>query len=132
MGGIFMSGNFFVLNFKKMSFYLVIIIMLIILGVVASNMKNIVIETANQKRLLPVYSVETSEKKVALTFDCAWGADDIPQIIERLNKNNVKATFFTVGDWVTKNPEAVKKLSEAGMEIRQSYFKSCACGRDVI
>ena len=56
----------------------------------------------------------------------------IPQIIERLNKNNVKATFFTVGDWVTKNPEAVKKLSEAGMEIRQSYFKSCACGRDVI
>ena len=78
---------------------------------------NHAIEVAAQNRLLPIYSVETSDKKVALTFDCAWGADDIEQIIEVLGKKNVSATFFTVGTWVDKYNEQVKKLAEAGHEI---------------
>ena len=32
--------------------------------------------TEEGKRLLPIYCVETDEKKVAVTFDAAWGADD--------------------------------------------------------
>jgi peptidoglycan/xylan/chitin deacetylase (PgdA/CDA1 family) len=32
-------------------------------------------------------------------------------------KYNVKATFFVVGDWVTKYPESVKALSDAGHEV---------------
>jgi peptidoglycan/xylan/chitin deacetylase (PgdA/CDA1 family) len=34
-----------------------------------------------------------------------------------LNKYNVKATFFLVGQWVDKYPESVKALADAGMEI---------------
>ncbi len=30
---------------------------------------------------LPIYSVDYPDKVVAITFDCAWGADDIPQIL---------------------------------------------------
>ena len=45
------------------------------------------------------------------------GADDISSIIQTLETNAVEATFFTVGDWVKKYPEAVSSLSEAGMEI---------------
>lgn len=70
------------------------------------------------KKLLPIYCVDTKgEKKVALTFDAAWGADDTDQIIETLNKYNVKATFFMVGDWARKYPDAVKKFQEAGHDI---------------
>ena len=78
---------------------------------------NHAIEVAAQNRLLPIYSVETNDKKVAITFDCAWGADDIDKIIEVLEKKNVSATFFTVGTWVDKYNEQVKKLAEAGHEI---------------
>lgn len=85
-------------------------------------MINNIIETSVQRRLLPIYSVETSEKKVALTFDCAWGADDIPAIIEVLNKNNVNATFFVVGSWVKKYPESVELLHNSDMNIRKSYI----------
>ena len=46
------------------------------------------------------------------------GADDISTIIETLETNEAEATFFTVGDWVKKYPDAVKALNEAGMEIR--------------
>ncbi len=27
----------------------------------------------NTPRLVPIYSVETEEKKIAISFDCAWG-----------------------------------------------------------
>lgn len=45
------------------------------------------------------------------------GADDIQDIINTLEENNVKATFFAVGDWIKKFPESVKALSDSGMEI---------------
>ena len=45
-------------------------------------------------RLLPIYSVETPDKKAAVTFNCAWGAEDIPEILAVLEKYEAKATFF--------------------------------------
>lgn len=71
---------------------------------------------------LPIYAVDTNEKKVALTINCAWNADDVDKIIEVLNKCNIKVTFFMVGDWVEKYPEAVKKIHEAGHEIGNHSF----------
>ena len=50
-------------------------------------------------------------------MNCAWNADDIDSILDTLNKCNVKITFFIVGDWADKYPEAVKKISENGHEI---------------
>lgn len=46
-----------------------------------------------------------------------WNADDIDLILETLDKTNTKITFFMVGDWVDKYPEAVKKINDAGHEI---------------
>ncbi len=68
-------------------------------------------------RLLPIYSVETPDKKVAVTFNCAWEADDIPQILEILSEYNAEATFFVLGQWAKDNPSAVKMIAEAGHEI---------------
>lgn len=68
-------------------------------------------------RLLPIYSVHMQDKKVALTFDCAWGAEDIPEILEILESNQVKASFFLVGDWVREHPEAAKLIADAGHDI---------------
>ena len=69
------------------------------------------------KRLIPIYSVDTDEKKVALSFDAAWGADGTDTLFEILAKHNVKATFFLVGDWVRKYPEEVKRIASGGHDI---------------
>lgn len=55
------------------------------------------------------------------------GAEDIPSILETLEMNEIEATFFTVGDWVKKYSDVVKKLSDAGMEIRKSFLFTCSC-----
>lgn len=69
------------------------------------------------KRLLPVYSVDRSDKKIAVTFDCAWGDEFTEGILETTLRYNVKCTFFAVSFWVEKYPEHVKKLSDSGVEI---------------
>ena len=69
------------------------------------------------KRLLPIYCVETGEKKVAVTFDAAWGADDTERLIEILKNHNAKATFFVVGEWAEKYPDSVKAFYASGHEI---------------
>lgn len=76
-----------------------------------------ILEVNGANRLIPIYSVETDQKEVAITFDCAWGANDISNIVDTLKANEAEATFFVVGDWVTKYPEATKVLSDNNMEI---------------
>ena len=68
-------------------------------------------------RIVPIYSVETNEKKVALTFDAAWGSDKTLKIVDTLTNAGVKGTFFLVGFWVEEYPEMVKALSDANIEI---------------
>ena len=72
---------------------------------------------SNSIRQLPIYSVATNEKKIAITFDAAWSAEDTDELIEILKKHKAKATIFAVGDWVDKNPEAVKKFHKSGHEM---------------
>lgn len=72
---------------------------------------------AANARKLPIYSVETSEKKVALSFDAAWGADDTDELLRILKEHDVKATFFLCGYWVDKYPDEVKKIYADGHDI---------------
>ena len=111
---------FYVFNKQKIYTYLVSIITVVILFCIAGTLRNnneaIQTSSVNDK-LLPIYNVQTEEKKVAFTMNCAWNADDIDQILEVLKQNDTKITFFMVGNWIDKFPEAVKKIYEAGHEI---------------
>ena len=81
-----------------------------------------VVQTATISKQLPIYSVKTEEAKVSLTINCAWNADDIDKILETLGKEQVKVTFFMVGDWIEKNNEAAKKIYEAGHELANHSY----------
>lgn len=68
-------------------------------------------------RELPIYCVETDEKKVALSFDAAWGNEDTEKILEILKKHKVHVTFFMTGGWVESYPDDVKAIKEAGHDL---------------
>ena len=74
-------------------------------------------QTVAKKRALPIYSVEREEKIISISFDCAWGVDYTDKLIEIMDKNGVKCTFFAVQFWVEKYPEYAKKIVEAGHEL---------------
>ncbi len=68
-------------------------------------------------RKLPIYSVETEQKKVAISFDCAWGVDYTDTLLDIMENEGVKCTFFMVEFWTKKYPEFVKKIDQKGHEI---------------
>lgn len=80
------------------------------------------IETSAAKKQLPIYSVQTEEKKISLTINCAWNAEDVDKILETLDKHQVKVTFFMVGDWIEKNEEAARKIYQAGHELANHSY----------
>lgn len=77
------------------------------------------IETVSQtQKKLPIYCVDTKgEKKVAITFDSAWGDEDTGEILTTLKDHEVRATFFMVGDWIRKYPDLVKRISDEGHDV---------------
>lgn len=73
--------------------------------------------SGNAGRKLPIYSVETKEPVVAVTFDSAWGTEDFDEILRILGKHEVKAAFFMTGGFIGEHPEAVQKLAAAGHDL---------------
>lgn len=111
---------FVIFNKQKIYTYLISIVTVILLFCIAGTITNgneAISTSSTNEKLLPIYNVKTEEKKVALTMNCAWNANDIDSILKILEENNVKITFFMVGDWIEKYPEEVKKIYEAGHEI---------------
>lgn len=84
-------------------------------GVLQPDVMDVI--SGNVTRKIPVYNVDRDDNKVALTFDAAWGGDKTQDILNILEKYDVKATFFLVGFWIDKFPELVKKIDESGCEI---------------
>ena len=108
---------FLIFSKEKIQTYLVSILTVAILIVVANKGNIMTITTNSNDRKLPIYDVQTEQKKIAFTMNCAWNDSDIDQILEVLKNNDVQITFFMVGNWVDKYPGSVKKISEAGHEI---------------
>lgn len=71
----------------------------------------------NFNRKVPIYCVQTEEKRIAISFDAAWGADRTDEILAILEEYEIKTTFFLVSFWVEKYPEVAARIIAAGHEI---------------
>ncbi|MDY5869112.1 MAG: polysaccharide deacetylase family protein [Lachnospiraceae bacterium] len=86
-------------------------------GVLTVTGANVTVSNSVNGRQLPIYCVDTAEKKIALTFDAAWGNEDTAQILEILKKHDVRVTFFMTGGWVESYPDDVKAILAAGHDL---------------
>ena len=77
----------------------------------------VMVSTTQGSRELPIYCVQTDQKKIALTFDAAWGNEDTADLLSILARNQIHATFFLTGSWVDAYPDDVKAIAAAGHDI---------------
>lgn len=109
--------RFLVLKKHTLNFAFLMIFACVILSLNFGENKAASVFFGDNLRKVPIYSVETSEKRVALSFDAAWGADKTQGIIDILKEYKVNATFFLVGFWVEDYPSEAKAIANAGFEI---------------
>lgn len=106
--------NFYVIKLKHVIFTALVLFAAFVIG--ASIPKAVSVFNVNGREI-PIYSVERDDTKIAVTFDCAWNDEDVDAILKTLDEYNCRATFFVVGTWAEKYPDALRKISEAGHEI---------------
>ncbi len=73
---------------------------------------------ASDSKKLPIYCVECEKKRIAISFDAAWGNESTKTLLDILKKYDVPATFFVVGTWVDKYPESVREIASSGNEVQ--------------
>lgn len=103
-------------KFKKTAIIIVSAVFIFLLSFYV-NILGVPVGATYKNKKLPIYAVDTTENKVAISFDAAWGADKTKDIIKMCNAYNVKATFFLVGFWVEAYPDMVKEIYNNGFEI---------------
>lgn len=99
--------------------YMIGILLLLIAAYIlfGSSISFLPTNTTVGNRELPVYCVDTTEKKVALSFDAAWGNEDTKDILATLAKYNIHVTFFMTGGWIESYPDDVKAIAAAGHDL---------------
>jgi len=124
----------YVLSTRRLLIFLLILASAV-LAISALTTDSRLMSVFAEKREIPIYSVDTEEKLAAITFDCAWGADDIPQILDTLKEADVKATFFMVGQWAEKNQEIVRMIAQEGHDTANhsySHFRMGTLNKEMI
>jgi len=117
------------ISIRKIKWLLLILpVCVILIAVLTGLLGNKAIGAYSQDKVIPIYSVDNNDKKVAITFDCAWGADDIPEILSVLKKEDVKATFFIVGNWADKYLKIVKMISDEGHDVANHGYSHLRMG----
>lgn len=66
------------------------------------------------KKYNAAYLGNTEEKVLYLTFDAGYENGCTEKILDTLKRHNVKAAFFLVGNYIQKNADLVRRMTEEG------------------
>lgn len=109
--------SFVVVKSRSIKIVLAMLAVIVLLTVSFGGVQLAEVFFGYSTRKVPIYSVQTDKKQVAISFDAAWGADKTSSIVEILQEYGVNATFFLVGFWVDEHEDEVRMISESGIEI---------------
>lgn len=85
------------------------------------NAASIDLKNKNAKYKL-IYKIDTTSKKIALTFD-DWGSEKtVNKILDILKKESVKATFFLRAKGVEANPNLARAIVEEGHNVANHTY----------
>lgn len=103
------------------------IILVVLLVIESYYLPETSMNVSNEVTEPPIFKVNKEEKIASITFDINWAEkDNLENILNILDKYNVKATFFIMGGWVNYSEENVTKLksiNERGHEIGGHSYK---------
>lgn len=70
----------------------------------------------------PIYRGNAEKPMVSFMINVAWGNEFIIPILDTLDAEKVKATFFLDGSWLSKNEELAKEIQKRGHELSNHAY----------
>lgn len=70
----------------------------------------------------PIYKGNPHKPMVSFMINVAWGNQYIPTILQTLAAENVKATFFLDGSWLSKNKSTAQEILDQGHELSNHAY----------
>lgn len=70
----------------------------------------------------PIYRGNPSKPMVSLMINVAWGNQYIVPMLDILDEEHVKVTFFLDGSWLSKNPELATEMLKRGHEMENHAY----------
>lgn len=71
---------------------------------------------------VPIYRGNPEKPMASFMINVAWGNEYIVPILNTLDQEKVKATFFLDGSWLKKNPELAKEIQKRGHELSNHAY----------
>lgn len=99
-----------------------VIICLVIISVFSFSFAGDMFVLANAEIDKPIFKGNEQKNNVSLMFNVYQGTEYIDGILNVLDKNGVKATFFVGGTWVSKNTDVFQKIVDSKNEIGNHGF----------
>ena len=69
------------------------------------------------KKYHAAYMDPTDEKVIYLTFDAGYENGNTPRILDALKKHQAPATFFVVGNFISDNPDLIRRMVSEGHTV---------------
>lgn len=63
------------------------------------------------------YASDTDQKIIYLTFDAGYENGNTPRILDALKKHQAPATFFVVGNFISDNPDLIRRMVSEGHTV---------------
>ncbi|GAS81072.1 polysaccharide deacetylase family protein [Paenibacillus amylolyticus] len=70
----------------------------------------------------PIYRGNANKPMVSFMINVAWGNEYIKPMLDTLDAEKVKATFFLDGSWLSKNIELAKEIQKRGHELSNHAY----------
>ncbi|NUU76303.1 polysaccharide deacetylase family protein [Paenibacillus xylanilyticus] len=70
----------------------------------------------------PIYRGNPAKPMVSFMINVAWGNEHIIPMLDILEAEKVKATFFLDGSWLKKNAELAKEIQKRGHELSNHAY----------
>lgn len=70
----------------------------------------------------PIYRGNPGKPMVSLMINVAWGNEYIIPMLDILDEEKVKVTFFLDGSWLSRNPELAAEMKKRGHELENHAY----------
>ncbi len=95
-----------------------IAIFIAIVALMGVSLKNqALVSTANKEYNGTIYAGDKNSNNISIMINVYWNTDELKQMLEILEAENIKTTFFVGAAWAKDEPELLKTMIAAGHEI---------------